>query len=228
MSVLVWSYGSNLDPDRMRKRCPSAKMEGPLTFTNSALVFRAVADVVLRKDSVVPGGLWEISESDEAALDRYEGVSQGLYERWHLTKMHKGKERQILFYKMTETGIMPPSHHYIDTIMRGYRAFNLDLRYLEIALEESHQERNKTDYLRWRFKRDRPILAKPDHIQRILKPAPVVVPLQPEIPVFKAYGETRLIKAGERTIRNLDGTTRVITKSKRFRKRSAKLSRKGQ
>ena len=222
MSVLVWSYGSNLDPVRMRSRCPSARMEGPLTFDNAALVFRAVADVVHRPGSKVPGGLWEISEADEAALDRFEGVSSGLYERWHVTKMHKGRKRRVLFYKMTETGIMPPSLQYIDTILKGYRAFDLDVSYLEAALAEAHDDRNKTPYLKWRFERDRPRLAQRDHI--VTRPKQLILPM-----------ESRLIKAADKLERvapkveenATDKYIRYLGKRNRHRKRSAKLSRKG-
>jgi hypothetical protein len=161
-------------------------MEGPLTFDNAALVFRAVADVVHRPGSKVPGGLWEISEADEAALDRFEGVSSGLYERWHVTKMHKGRKRRVLFYKMTETGIMPPSMKYIDTILKGYKAFGLDTAVLEAALAESHDDRNKTDYLRWRFERDRPRLAQRDHFKP--QPQQLILPM----------AESRLIKAADK------------------------------
>jgi hypothetical protein len=219
MSIFYWAYGSNLDPSRMRQRCPSARKVGPLTFNNAALVFRAVADVEMRKGSTVQGGLWEISAADERTLDRFEGVAQGLYSRWHVQQKVDGVERDILFYKMNEEGVMPPSMSYIDTIMRGYQAFGLDLKPLDEALSESHDDKNKTEYLQWRFKRDRPRLAKREHIRLIVKPLKPIQPVQRE---FKLYGEARLIKAADklkavepvRYIRNIDGTSRVIQKAK--------------
>jgi hypothetical protein len=236
MSTLVWAFGSNLDPAQMKRRCPSARKVMPFTVQNAALVFRAVADVAVRDGSKVPGGIWEISAADERQMDIYEGVSSGLYKRYHFTITLKGVKRQVLFYKMNETGIMPPSHQYIDTIMRGYRYFGLDLKYLDVALAEAHNDKHKTDYLKWRFKRDRPILAKPDHIRRIIKPKrqkPEQGHLFPEPSpryVRNIYGETRLIKKApteEQVWAKIErkpdpSPTLTIVKGKRKRSRSLK------
>jgi len=226
--ALYWSYGSNLDPVRMRQRCPSARMVGPLYFNNAKLVFRAVADVVTCEGSRVPGGLWEIDERDERELDRYEGVSSGLYARWHVTKKIDGRKRRILFYKMNEAGIMPPSARYLDTIMCGYRAFGLDMSYLETALAESHDDKTRTEYLDWRYERDRPRLAPRDHVkprhnleERIKegKPATPKLPSRLTVPM---YGVTHLIKkkenATDKFIRYLD---------RKNKGKGSKLSRKG-
>jgi gamma-glutamylcyclotransferase (GGCT)/AIG2-like uncharacterized protein YtfP len=219
MSVFYFAYGSNLDPARMRKRCPSARKVGPLTFNNAALVFRAVADVELRKGSTVQGGVWEISERDERVLDTFEGVSSGIYSRWHVTRKIEGKERRILFYKMNDEGVLPPTPEYIDTIMRGYQAFGLDLKPLDDALAASYDDRSKTDQMRTRYKRDR-VRAKRDHIKNIVKPQPkLIVPAVRDNQLGLGLIEPpRLIRAKEpvRYIKNIDGTTREIKKAKEY------------
>jgi len=198
-------------------------MVGPLYFNNAKLVFRAVADVVTCEGSRVPGGLWEINERDERELDRFEGVSSGLYARWHVTKKIEGRKRRILFYKMNETGIMPPSARYLDTIMCGYRAIGLDMSYLETALAESHDDKERTEYLDWRYKRDQPRLAPRDHVkprhnleERIKEGKPKAPPVLP------FYGTTRLIKkenATDKFIRYLE---------RKNKGKGSKLSRRGQ
>lgn len=157
-SQLYWAYGSNLNVEQMRERCPDAKVFGPLNVPNAVLRFRGVADVTYLKGATCPGGLWEVSERDVAALDRYEGIdhktpAKGLYSKKHLVAEVDGEKRKILYYQMNEVGIMPPSQWYLDVIAKGYRDFGLDLARLERALKHSWERRRKTPYLRWKWKR---------------------------------------------------------------------------
>jgi hypothetical protein len=66
----------------------------------------------------LPVGIWRIEEADEAALDRYEGVSSGLYRKVEINGM--------LTYRMNSSGTYSPSRQYFDTILDGYRDFALD------------------------------------------------------------------------------------------------------
>jgi len=126
MTTLYISYGSNLNKRAMRMRCPGARPIGKIYLSHARLVFRGVADVEFAENlkSVVPCGLWAITKEDEAALDRYEGVGSGLYERWWVPATYQGKKQEALFYVMTDrSGVHPPSQHYLDTIHEGYRDF---------------------------------------------------------------------------------------------------------
>lgn len=161
--MLMWSYGSNLCIDQMRSRCPRAKFKGPLTVYDAALVFRGVADVVLRDGSFVPGGLWAISRECERALDRYEGVSNGVYVKRYFHLRRNKQVVDVLFYQMTNKygdGVMPPGQGYFDTIAQGYRDFGLDLDILEKYLQESWDRRRITNQMLVRYEsRGRPTLA---------------------------------------------------------------------
>ena len=81
MTQLYFAYGSNLNHKQMIIRCKdsryikSAFLEGyKLSFCAASRDY-GVANIVKKKDSKVsvPGGIWEISESDEKELDIYEG-----------------------------------------------------------------------------------------------------------------------------------------------------------
>lgn len=152
---LYFAYGSNLNREHMRYRCPTATPVGPLFLPHASLRFRGVADVVYRRDSdqTCPGALWEITREDERALDRYEGVSHNLYQRHHFTVLIDGQRHRVLVYQMTDVGIMPPTVAYYETIVQGYRDFNLPLPALERALAHSHAHRRKTPRLRRRYAR---------------------------------------------------------------------------
>lgn len=158
MTKLYWAYGSNLNVRQMRERCPDAKVFGPLTVPNAILRFRGVADVAVLKGAECAGGLWEISERDEAALDLYEGVIAtgkylGLYSKKTFTAEVEGKKRKVLYYQMNEAGIMPPSQYYLDVIAQGYNDFGLDLERLERALAHAWNRKRKTPYLVGKWKR---------------------------------------------------------------------------
>ena len=119
MSKLYFAYGSNLNKSQMALRSPTAKALGSAYFPNWRLVFRGVADIEEGDEQdLLPVGIWSIEESDEAALDRYEGVCSGLYRKVEINGM--------LTYRMNHAGYYGPSHHYFRTILDGYRDFGLD------------------------------------------------------------------------------------------------------
>lgn len=150
---LYWAYGSNLHIESMRKRCPGAQPFGPLTL-EGRLVFRVYADVVYANGLWVPGGLWWITYAHERALDRYEGVAGGHYARHHLTLAVDGVEQRCLYYRMVDQrGLAPPSAHYLDVVVEGYRDFGLDLDVLSRALDDSYHFAHHTRRTRQRHER---------------------------------------------------------------------------
>ena len=59
----------------MKKRCSECKYLKKYILRDYRLTFRSklcVADIEFKKNSIVPGGLFEISKSDEKKLDIYE------------------------------------------------------------------------------------------------------------------------------------------------------------
>ena len=77
-SKLYLAYGSNLNLEQMANRCPTAKVVGASQINDHRLLFRgahagAVATIEPFEGGNVPVLVWEITPTDEAALDRYEG-----------------------------------------------------------------------------------------------------------------------------------------------------------
>lgn len=153
---LYLSYGSNLCRRSMRIRCPDAKPVGKILLTNSRLVFRGVADVEYCPGSKTPCGIWHISQRDEDALDRYEGVNSGFYYKEYGIKVKlKGEEYNPLIYLMRSEGVYPPSQGYVDTLRRGYEDFQLDQSYLDDAIEHSYNAKSPDEQTRSRRQRQR-------------------------------------------------------------------------
>ncbi len=84
MGKLYVAYGSNLNKQQMKGRCPEAKFVGTGLLQNYELQFKgspygAHATIAPKKGSSVPVGLWMIQSRDEKRLDMYEGYRKTGY-----------------------------------------------------------------------------------------------------------------------------------------------------
>ena len=70
--MLYFAYGSNLHHFQMKRRCKDSVFLKKINLKDFRLTFRSkyrAADIEPKKNSIVPGGLFEISKSDEKKLD---------------------------------------------------------------------------------------------------------------------------------------------------------------
>src|SRR5262245_58639772 len=96
--MLYFAYGSNLDPEQMRERCPRAREVGLAALHDERLVFPlfsprwggGVSSVQPAHSRTVWGVHYDLDETDLTALDGFEGfVAPGsqhnVYDREHVT-----------------------------------------------------------------------------------------------------------------------------------------------
>lgn len=97
---LYFAYGSNMDSKQMNQRCPENRLIGKAILPGYRWVItrRGYANVLPSQQDAVEGVLFEISEGDEALLDRYEGVDQGSYFKRTVRVLHNGQVRQAMIY----------------------------------------------------------------------------------------------------------------------------------
>ena len=125
------AYGSNLNVAQMLTRCPDAVKIGSAVIEDYQLLFRSnsragVATIEPCEGESVPVGIWAVSASDEAALDRYEGWPW-LYEKQVFPVIVKGRRVNAMAYIMTPGHrIAPPPPYYLSVIAEGYRDFGFD------------------------------------------------------------------------------------------------------
>ena len=131
--MLYFAYGSNLNHFQMKKRCKDSTYLKKIKLKNFRLTFRGiyrVADIELKENCTVPGGLFEISKSDEKKLDIYEDFPI-LYKKYYF--IHNGKK--VMTYTMVKkTSFRFPSEKYLNIIKKGYKDCDLDIKYLKKAL----------------------------------------------------------------------------------------------
>jgi len=132
--MLYFAYGSNLHHFQMKKRCKDSIYLKKINLKDFRLTFRSkyrAADIEPKKNSYVPGALFEISKIDEKKLDVYEDYPI-LYKKYYFT--HYGKK--VMTYVMTKkTSFTFPTERYLNIVKRGYKDCNLDKSYLKKALK---------------------------------------------------------------------------------------------
>lgn len=141
------AYGSNLNVEQMKFRCPDARIAGVSLIKDYRLMYKgsfsgAYLTIEKNKGSKVPVGIWAVSDSDELALDRYEGYPSFYYKAYVSLPVAgldmKVRTLKAFVYIMHECReIQIPSQRYIDVCSRGYRDFGFDEKYLRDALTYS-------------------------------------------------------------------------------------------
>jgi len=138
--TIYFAYGSNLDHDQIRKRCPSANglaiaklSDYRLAFTGkSSLWGGAVATIEPEPGATTWGALYALSTADCAELDRWEGAPHA-YERIDVRVVvpTTGASVQAVTYRKRDRKPGKPTPAYLERIERGYRAWGLPLDALE-------------------------------------------------------------------------------------------------
>jgi hypothetical protein len=80
---LYFAYGSNMDAAAMARRCPASRPLGRARLAGHrfAILEAGYATIVRHPGASLHGLLYDLVVADVAALDRYEGVSGGLYRK---------------------------------------------------------------------------------------------------------------------------------------------------
>ena len=133
--MLYFAYGSNLNLSQMKRRCKDSVFLKKINLENFRLTFRSryrAADIEPKKNSLVPGGLFEISRSDEKKLDLYEDYPI-LYKKYYFVLDGK----KVMTYTMVKkTPFRFPTERYLNVVKRGYLDCKLDKKFLNRALVE--------------------------------------------------------------------------------------------
>ena len=131
--MLYFAYGSNLHHFQMKRRCKDSVYLKKINLKDFKLTFRSkyrAADIEPKKNSIVTGGLFEISKSDEKKLDVYEDFPT-LYKKYYF--YYYGKK--VMTYTMVhKSQFRFPTERYLNVVKRGYCDCKLDIKFLTKAL----------------------------------------------------------------------------------------------
>ena len=131
--MLYFAYGSNLNHFQMKRRCKDSVYLKKINLKDFKLNFRSehrAADIEPKKNSIVPGALFEISKIDEKKLDVYEDYPN-LYKKIYFYYYSK----KVMTYSIVDkTPFKFPTERYLNVVKQGYKDCDLDKKYLNSAL----------------------------------------------------------------------------------------------
>jgi Gamma-glutamyl cyclotransferase, AIG2-like len=156
--MLYFAYGSNLDPEQMRERCPNHVVVGLASLQEYRIGFPrfsnrwggGTAGLQLAHGKVMWGVLYELTDDDLAKLDEYEGFivdgdQHNAHDREHVTlelvRPDDGSiPRKVRAWAYVARPAHPavPSRRYLDCILAGARHHRLPEEYIaELTLIET-------------------------------------------------------------------------------------------
>ena len=137
---LYAAYATNMDPSLMAERCPHSPMRGNgwlegwrLTFGGEDIGWEgALATVVEDADERVFVVLYELSDSDEQSLDRWDGATIGYYRKFRVRVATLDGEVVAWLY-----------------VLNGYEGGLPSARYLGILADAAETAGAPADYVTW-------------------------------------------------------------------------------
>lgn len=134
--TLHFAYGSNMSRVLMARRCPMATALGTATLADWRFVITVdgYATVVPQPGARVHGVLWRLGARDLAAVNAYESLDSGLYQRRLLTVRRGGRRAPALVYVARDRPVGRPRPGYIDVVVAAARDWGLPSGYIR-ALE---------------------------------------------------------------------------------------------
>lgn len=136
------AYGSNMDLNQIKYRCPDAELIGKSEVKDYELLFKGsktgnYATIEKKKNSRVPVLIWKISMFDERNLDFYEGFPHFYYKK-EIDVLVDGETIKAMAYIMDEKRKLgKPTEYYYGILEKAYKLFGFDMKILEDALSNS-------------------------------------------------------------------------------------------
>ena len=144
------AYGSNLNTMQMKWRCPCATVLGTAELKDWRLVFKgsktgSYLTIEPYEGYTVPVVVWEVTETDEASLDRYEGYPTFYYKQEFeleyrgISSGRTRKKKVFVYIMQSDRPYGVPSKHYLETCAFGYDIFKFDTNILREAYRYSKE-----------------------------------------------------------------------------------------
>jgi hypothetical protein len=133
---LYFAYGANMSVDAMGRRCPRSKALGLARLERHRLSVMREGWLTAAPDprSAVYGVLWDLALSDVLALDRYEGLPQGLYAKVHQPVVIATGAKRALVYFGANSGPGKALPDYMAEVVAAARSWPLPAESID-ALE---------------------------------------------------------------------------------------------
>lgn len=130
-----FAYGSNMDVAAMAQRCPRSRVIGPARLARHrfTIMKEGFATVVRDPQAMVHGLLFDLALADIPALDRYENVAGGLYQKvtQPVLRASGGPARALVYVgRSAETRGAPIRPGYMEGVVAAAEALGCPRDYL--------------------------------------------------------------------------------------------------
>jgi hypothetical protein len=129
---LYFAYGSNMDRDAMRRRCPASRPVGVAKLPRHRFLISADGYATVARDPrrTVLGVVWDLALSDIPALDRYESIGTGLYTKISQPVVLPDGAKRALVYVGRTVRPGKPRPGYLEGVLAAARSWSLPEGYL--------------------------------------------------------------------------------------------------
>lgn len=136
------AYGSNLNVEQMKHRCPDAVELCTGVIRDYRLLFKGsmtgnYLTIEPHKGSEVPVVIWEVTEKCEHSLDIYEGFPRFYRKETVTVETEYGAVDDAFAYIMNGHTCGAPTERYFRTCLQGYREFGFNPEILVQAVNDS-------------------------------------------------------------------------------------------
>jgi gamma-glutamylcyclotransferase (GGCT)/AIG2-like uncharacterized protein YtfP len=136
MDDLYFAYGSNMNLAQMARRCPGAQLgiQAELPGWRYFINGNGYAGIEKFSGGLVRGRLWSLLPQHWEALDQYEGVAGGYYEKkkMEVLSSRNGEQLPVWVYLSNDYEYGTPSSSYQEIVVQGARDVNLPESYLPV------------------------------------------------------------------------------------------------
>ena len=130
---LYFAYGSNMDVEAMRLRCPKSRALGRARLARHRFFIMSSGHASVQPDPRmdVHGALYDLALSDVQALDRYEETGRGLYSKLTqpVLRVDAAPVRALLYVGHDRAAGFARSG-YIAEVIAAARGWNLPAAYI--------------------------------------------------------------------------------------------------
>jgi hypothetical protein len=158
-----FAYGSNMDLEQMRRRCPDSKLAGVAVLEDHQIGFTrfsvnrnsAVADVLVSPGRQVWGILYEVSTADLEKLDIAEGVptayrrselTVSLFRRYKSSDLSNDDEESLFRLSNERMGMYSSLKAFVYEVLRKEGGLVPSLEYLSILQDAAFDNYFPRDY----------------------------------------------------------------------------------
>src|ERR1700691_5705835 len=124
---LYFAYGANMDVEAMARRCPRSRPLGVARLMRHRLAIMREGWLTATRDprGRVHGVLWDLALADVSALDRFEGLGDGLYAKTMQPVVAAGGPQRALVYFGAHAGPGRADAAYIRAVIAAARGWQL-------------------------------------------------------------------------------------------------------